>query len=177
MDSLQLRQLLSMPARGRPDHEAGLADEAAVQSALHLWVVLARAHATVVAREQRDLYRYKLTRAEFGVLDALFFKGPLVLGEIQRKILVSSGGMTYLIDRLEKRGLVQRSPSRDDRRAIYAALTTQGQAFFREVFAEHVRGLAKSVSALTLDEQSDLTELLKKMGIGAARMTEGDARG
>jgi len=177
MASLQpLQELLSLPEKVTPGAEAAGRDDVAVPSALHLWVVLARAHASVAAREQRDLDRHKLTRAEFGVLDALFFKGPLLLGDIQRKMLVSSGGTTYLIDRLEKRGFVQRSPSPDDRRAVFASLTGAGERFFREIFADHVRGLAKSVSALTLDEQAEAARLLKKMGTGAVRLTESEAQ-
>jgi len=179
MENLEsFRELLSLHAlEGRPLPDGASADEAAVQAALHLWIVLSRAHASVVVREQRDLAPYKLTRAEYGALDALFFKGPLLLGDIQRKLLVSSGGMTYLIDRLEKRGFVRRSPSPDDRRAVYAALTAEGQRFFREIFADHVRGLAKSLSALTLEEQAEVARLLKKMGTGAARLTQSETEG
>lgn len=165
-----LRRLLSLP-------NGGCQEEAAVRSAMHFWVVLSRAHASVVAREQRDLRRYDLTRAEFGVLDALFFKGPLLIGDIQRKMLVSSSRTTYLIDRLEGRGFVRRSPSLDDRRAVYAALTAKGECFFGEIFADHVRGLAKSLSGLTLEEQNHAAGLLKKMGTGAVRLTQSNADG
>ena len=171
--SLAVRKLLSSPTSGNDPRSGGTPqDEAAVQAAMKLWIVLARAHASVVAREQRDLIRYRLTRAEFGLLDALYFKGPLLLGDVQRALLVSSGGITYLIDRLEKRGFVQRRPSLDDRRAIYAALTAEGESFFREIFAEHVRGLAVTVSGLTLEEQAEATRLLKKLGTSAVRLTE-----
>jgi MarR family 2-MHQ and catechol resistance regulon transcriptional repressor len=172
-----LRSLLATPGGASPLSDSEPQDDAAVQSALHLWVVLARAHASVASREQRDLLRYKLTRAEFGVLDALFFKGPLLIGDIQRKMLVSSSGTTYLIDRLENRGLVRRSPSQDDRRAIYATLTDAGERFFREIFADHVRGLAKSVSGLDVDEQTEVTRLLKKLGTGAVRLTDAETPG
>ena len=165
------RELMSRREDEGPVTETDVPDQVAVQSALHLWIVLARAHASIVAREQRDLVPYKLTRAEFGVMDALFFKGPLVLGDIQRKMLVSSGGTTYLIDRLEQRGFVRRTPSPDDRRATYAALTEEGERFFREIFVAHVKGLAKSLSALSVEEQAEAARLLKKLGTGAARLT------
>lgn len=160
-------RLLSLP-------EGGPQGEAAVRSAMHLWIVLSRAQASVVAREERDLVRHKLTRAEFGVMDALFFKGPLLIGEVQRKMLVSSSRTTYLIDRLEKRGFVQRRPSPDDRRAVYASLTPEGKRFFQKIFAPHVLGLAKSLSGLTMEEQAEAGRLLKKLGLGAARLTESE---
>lgn len=142
------------------------------RSALKLWVVLARAQATIAARDQRSLDHHKLSRGEFGVLDALFFKGPLLLGDLQRKILVSSGGITYLVDRLEKRGLVERHPSPDDRRAVYAAMTAAGEAFFREIFPRHAAGLAESLSPLDPEEQTELRRLLKKLGTGAAALPD-----
>src|SRR3970040_566431 len=69
-------------------------------AALHLWVVLARSAAAVGRHSERDIVRHGLTPGEFMVLEALFHKGPLLLGEVQRKILASSGGVTYMVDRV-----------------------------------------------------------------------------
>src|SRR3989337_614738 len=80
----------------------GAASESAL--ALKLWVVLARAHGAIEQRLQADVARYDLTLTEFGILEVLYHKGPLLLGEVQRRILVSSGGVTYLVDRLEGEG-------------------------------------------------------------------------
>ena len=150
--------------------------EEAAWASLKLWVVLARAQAAIASRDQLRLTRHGLTRGEFGVLDALFFKGPLLLGEVQRKILSSSGGITYLVDRLERRGYVERRPSPDDRRAVYAALTPEGEAYFREIFPAHAHDLAVSMSALSREEQVLLTGLLKKMGRRAAELLEKDLK-
>jgi MarR family transcriptional regulator, 2-MHQ and catechol-resistance regulon repressor len=92
-------------------------------TALKLWVVLARANAAIEAHAKADIERHDLTAAEFGVLEALYHKGPLLLGDVQRRTLISSGGTTFLIDRLEKKGLVERRLCESDRRARYAALT------------------------------------------------------
>src|SRR5687768_2233491 len=104
---------------------------------LKLWVVLARAYAAVSERAARDVARHELTLAEFAVMEALYHKGPLLLGEVQKKILVSSGGVTYLVDRLEQRGLVERQPCLSDRRARYAALTAEGKSLMVRIFPEH----------------------------------------
>lgn len=95
-------------------------------TALKLWVVLARAHRAIEEHARIQVARHDLTLPEFGVLEALLHKGPLLLGELQRKILVSSGGITYVVDRLEGKGLVERQPCPDDRRARYVALTASG---------------------------------------------------
>src|SRR3954468_9259159 len=92
-------------------------------SSLKLWVVLARAYAAVARHAEADIARHGLTLTEFGILEALYHVGPLLLGELQQKILGSSGGVTYLVDRLAEKGLVERQECPEDRRARYAALT------------------------------------------------------
>ncbi|MHB8766770.1 MAG: MarR family winged helix-turn-helix transcriptional regulator, partial [Deferrisomatales bacterium] len=104
-----------------------------------------------------------------------YFKGPLLLGELQRKVLVSSGGTTYLVDRLEQRGYLDRRRSPDDRRAVYAVLTAAGEAFFREIFPQHAQGLVESVSGLSRDEQVEVTRLLRRLGRSAAEQLRPEA--
>src|ERR1019366_8243314 len=79
---------------------AGVAADLPTATALKLWVVLARSHDALVEVLKADIERHDLTLAEFAVMEALYHKGPQLLGEIQKKILVSSGGMTFLVDRL-----------------------------------------------------------------------------
>ena len=137
-------------------------------AALKLWVVLARAYAAVSERAARDVARHGLTLAEFAVMEALYHKGQLLLGEVQKKILVSSGGVTYLVDRLEQRGLVERRLCAEDRRARYAALTPDGEAFMQRIFPEHAECITEVASALTVEQQQQVTELLRDLGRHAA---------
>src|SRR5687768_7083352 len=96
---------------------------AALERALKLYVVLARATNAVNRRVRQEIDGHELTETEFGILEALYHKGPLLLGDVQRKILLSSGGVTYTVDRLADKGLVERRECQSDRRARYAALT------------------------------------------------------
>ena len=136
--------------------------------ALKLWVVFSRAHAAVEARAQADVARHGLTVAEFGILEALYHKGPLLLNELKDKILVSAGGITYLVDRLEKRGLVERRRCDRDRRAYYAALTEDGEAFVAEIFPAHARCIEQALAGLDADEQIAAADLLRKLGTHTA---------
>jgi MarR family 2-MHQ and catechol resistance regulon transcriptional repressor len=137
-------------------------------TALKLWVVLARAYAAVSERAGRDVARHDLTLAEFAVIEALYHKGPLLLGEVQKKILVSSGGVTYLVDRLEQRGLVERRLCAEDRRARYAALTPAGEDFMKRIFPEHAECIAEVAGVLTPEEQVQVTRMLRDLGRHAA---------
>lgn len=136
---------------------------------LRLWVIFARAHAAVAARAQADVARHGLTIAEFGVMEALHHKGPLLLSELKAKILVSNAGVTYLVDRLEERGLVERRRCDRDRRAYYAHLTPEGTEFLARIFPEHAAAIEEAFSALDAAERAAVTALLRKVGHHAAR--------
>ena len=136
--------------------------------ALKLWVVLARSFRAVEAHAEADITRHELTLAEFGVLEALHHKGPLLLGDLQRRILVSSGGVTWLVNKLVKRGLVERRPCEGDRRASYAALTSRGEAFIERIFPEHAEAIRGAMEGLGPTEQRIAISLLRRLGLGAA---------
>ncbi|MEO8334563.1 MAG: MarR family transcriptional regulator [bacterium] len=140
----------------------------AIDTALRLWVVLARAYAAVSKEAEVDIARHGLTGMEFGILEVLHHKGPLLHGEIQRKVLVTSGGITYLIDKLEAKGLVERQECPEDRRARYAALTPAGATLIRKIFPAHVKVMSKVLSGLDQKEQRAATKLLRKLGLAAA---------
>jgi MarR family 2-MHQ and catechol resistance regulon transcriptional repressor len=133
-----------------------------------LWVALARAYAAVEGHAAADAARHGLTLAEFGILEALYHKGPLQLCEVQRKILVSSGGITYLVDRLEARKLVRRRAAPFDRRARLVELTGRGVKLIRHAFAEHSGMLDEVLSGLDEGERREATALLRKLGRYAA---------
>ncbi len=137
-------------------------------TALKLWVVLSRAHSALTAHAEADVARHGLSLAEFGALEALFNKGSLLVGELQRKVLKSSGGMTYVLDRLEDKGYVQRRPCETDRRAVYAELTDEGQALMERIFPGHAGSIEAAEEGLTPAEQEEAIALLKKLGHAAA---------
>jgi len=137
---------------------------------LKLWVVLSRAHAALADHAQADVARHGLTLAEFGVLEVLFHRGPLLLGEVQRKVLVSSGGITYLVDRLVRQGLVERRPCPEDRRARYAALTAAGHTLIERIFPDHARAIQRATAGLGTKEKRAAAALLRTLGRSAAEL-------
>lgn len=135
---------------------------------LKLWVVLARAHAAIERRVSRDIAEHGLSIAEFGILELLYHRGPQLLGDIQRRILVSSGGITFLVDRLEEKGLVAREACPDDRRARFAVLTPAGRTLMKRIFPRHAAAVSRALSGLTRDERQAATRLLRALGLAAA---------
>lgn len=152
----------------RPSPGAPLDVDADTARALRLWTILARAYAAVAERVAADLATRELTTSEFGALEALYHKGPLLLGELQRKVLVSSGGMTFVVDRLAAKGLVERRECTEDRRARYAALTPAGEALMRRIFPDHAAAIVDAVGGLSADDQVAAAALLRTLGRNAA---------
>jgi MarR family 2-MHQ and catechol resistance regulon transcriptional repressor len=134
--------------------------------ALDTWVKLARAFSVFDHKTIEHIRTVGLTQAQFGVLETLGHKGPLTLGELCRKQLVSGGNMTVVVDNLERGGLVGRIRSREDRRSIVVQLTAKGRHLFDRIFPQHAEHVAMLASVLTEHEQVELGSLLKKLGVG-----------
>ncbi len=136
-------------------------------TALKLYVVLSRAAEALHAHTKADVESHGLSHTEFAILEALYHKGPMLLGEVQKKILVSSGGITFLIDKLEKRGLVRRRLCESDRRARYAELTPAGNELIAGIFPGHAEVIRRATAGLGLADQRKLISLLKALGTEA----------
>ncbi len=136
-------------------------------NSLELFTVLSRAYIWVYAHAARDHRRYGLNPTEFGILELLYHKGPMPLQQIGEKILISSGNITYSVDKLEKKQLLTRRPAKNDRRVIFAELTEQGHALLAEIFPLHAEVLRAATNGLTSEEKAQAIELLKKLGLAA----------
>ncbi len=141
-----------------------------ISQALDLWIVLARAFEAVRSQADADIRQHGLTPGEFGVLEALYHKGPMSLTELQRKILVTSGGMTYLIDQLEKKGHVTRKSAPTDRRACLASLSSKGGKLIARIFPPHAKKLEQILAGLSRAEQKTVRTLLRQLGQHAAQL-------
>lgn len=144
-------------------------------AALRMWVVLARAHSAIEAHAAADVAKHGMTLAEFAILEALYHSGPMLLGEVQRKVLVSSGGITFLVDRLVAKGLVERRNCDADRRARYAALTPDGEALLDDIFPVHAAAITRAMGGLSLSELTQTANLIKALGLYAADMPVADS--
>ncbi len=136
------------------------------ERALRVWIALARCYFTFARSVTSRITEYGLTAPQFGILEALLHLGPLSLGELADKLLVTGGNVTYVMDRLEEQGLVYRDRSGEDRRVVQAKLTPEGRRVISDVFPQHASFVSELVSELESEEQETLRELLKKLGKG-----------
>ncbi|MDD4933839.1 MAG: MarR family transcriptional regulator [Methylacidiphilaceae bacterium] len=135
--------------------------------ALNCYIKLTRASETLAAALRAPLAREGLTTGQLGVLEALLHLGPMNERELGRKLLRSGGNITVVVDNLERRGLVGRERSREDRRCVTVALTPEGLRFIRGVFPGHAARITAVLSALSPEEQRELGRLCRKLGRGA----------
>lgn len=135
-------------------------------TALDTLIKLTRAADTVHARlYPRLLQQERLTVSQLGVLEALLHLGPLSQGDLCDKLLRSGSNLTTVIDNLEQRALVRRERDGADRRVQVVFLTDEGDATIRRVFPEHVHRVTSVFGVLTRDEQRQLAELCRKLGL------------
>jgi MarR family 2-MHQ and catechol resistance regulon transcriptional repressor len=136
--------------------------------ALDTWVKLARASSSFNKKSLENIRSFGLTQPQFGVIEALGHLGPMKIGVLCNKMLVSGGNMTLVLDNLEKIGLIERVHSKEDRRAILIQLTEKGNSLFTKVFSNHAKCISSLMAVLTEKEQKELGALLKKLGKGIA---------
>lgn len=139
--------------------------EKSTYRALNTYTKLMRAAESVTSRVHRVLAMPKLTISQFGVLEALYHKGPLCQRDIGSKILKSSGNITMVIDNLEKQNLVSRAKDENDRRYFTINLTESGTVLIAKVFAEVEAAIVTEMASLAEDEQELLGQLCKKLGM------------
>lgn len=133
---------------------------------LAVFVKLLRATEAVSAEVHGWLFEEKLTISQFGVLEALYHRGPMCQKELAGKILKSTGNITMVLDNLEKRELVSRQRNSCDRRFITVKLTMAGKELIERVFPAHARLIQQRMSVLSRREMVELGVLLKKLGRG-----------
>ncbi|MBK3495357.1 MarR family transcriptional regulator [Viridibacillus sp. YIM B01967] len=136
-----------------------------IKQSLKLFIVLSRANKAINECTNHFFQENGLNPTEFAVLELLFHKGRQPLQKIGNKILLASGSITYVIDKLEKRGFLKRISCPSDRRITYAEITPEGEAFMEKLFPQHEEQLYELTSALSPEEKDQAIGLLKKMGL------------
>ena len=142
-------------------------------SGVHVFLVLWKAGRAVQAYAEKSISGLGMGGSDFAVLEALLHKGPLPVNEIGKKVLLTSGSITVAVDRLEKKGLVERRAHGTDRRARIVHLTKEGRTMITRAYADHAADMERLASAsLTREERKTLIGLLKKIGYEAAGTLE-----
>jgi len=112
---------------------------------------------------------FGLDRGEFDVIATLRRSGPpyrLTPTEMYTLLMISSGGLTHRLDRLEKAGLIRREKSPNDGRSMLVALTDAGKALAEKAFRTDMESEIRFLAPLSRAERGMLAGLLRKLITG-----------
>lgn len=135
-----------------------------------------RAADEFLLHSRRVMNQHKLQGPEFDVLLALRRQPPpfrVTPTELCRALLISSGGLTKVLNRLEQAALIERPANPDDGRSKLVQLTQQGKAVAEVTIEEVAQVHRQRVAGLSADEEATLDALLQKLLDGVDRGTAG----
>jgi DNA-binding MarR family transcriptional regulator len=117
---------------------------------------------------QRIAARWNLTLPQFDVLAELWRaeSGGFTFVELSRLLLVTSGNLTGIVDRLEEQRLVERRPDAKDRRVIRVALTGKGRRVTGRMLPAHAADMKDILSFMPRAALSELSKLLGRLRDG-----------
>jgi len=132
---------------------------------LRLWLRLLTCTHLVETHVRKALAKeFKTTLPRFDLM-AQLERAPqgLQMGELSRRMLVTGGNVTGIVDHLERCGVLVRTEDPADRRAYRVKLTKEGRRLFAQMAAEHETWIVKLFSGIPKREQRALTESLSRL--------------
>lgn len=128
-----------------------------------LWARLARIYGSNMRLAEERLRDWDINVAQFDVLAHVGAHEGITQRELAQRLLVTQGNITQLLDKLERRGIIQRCP---DGRVNRLTLTEAGRCLHESVVPNQERFQAEQFAALTAEEQRQLLALLRKLQHG-----------
>jgi DNA-binding MarR family transcriptional regulator len=89
--------------------------------------------------------------------------GQMKMADISNQVVITTGGITKLIDRLIEQGYIKRQPCAEDRRIVWACITDKGTKAFKQALASHNASLKKHMSGLTESEIQIVSKIMNKL--------------
>ncbi|PTW56603.1 MarR family transcriptional regulator [Breoghania corrubedonensis] len=143
---------------------------------LRLWLRLLTCANLIEAEIRKRLReRFATTLPRFDLM-AQLERAPdgIMLGELSRRMMVSNGNVTGLVERLVQEGLLERQVSETDRRAVRVRLTPHGKTVFAEMAKAHGDWLGELIGAMDESAQEDLWARLGVLKASVHKASEHD---
>lgn len=131
---------------------------------LKSFIVLMKASKSVQELITSDIASYGMRTSDFVIMETLYHKGRQTIRQIAEAVLIKTGSITYVIDKLEDKGWLTRSDCKEDRRVVYIELTDEGKQVMDSIFPQHQLVIEDVFSELTEQEHDVLIDLLKRVG-------------
>lgn len=134
------------------DQDLTPSQKAANEPTLALLRDLVRTYQAFYSYDEAHIRTLGLTMPQFDVLATLGNTPGMMMSQIAEQTLVTKGTLTGIVDRLEAKGLVERTVPPDNRRCFIVKLTQAGQDLFEDVFPTHINYLKLRLGALNLED-------------------------
>ena len=138
------------------------AKRAPVHPDVSLWVRLLEAH-NLMLGDIRKRLADSATMPRFDLLANLEREDGQTLAALSRRMLVTAGNLTGLVDRAERDGVVERRPDPNDRRLSRVFLTARGRDLVQTLIPVHATHVSELLSSLDAGERRELRRLLGKL--------------
>ena len=129
---------------------------------LKIFIGMSRAINKINRATNKVYGKYGLTSGQFAVLEALYHKGDLSVGEVQEKILTTSGTIPVIIRNLEKEGLVEKTKDDEDKRRFILHITKKGRDLMDLVYPENEAIIVSMINTWNKEEQEQILKYMKK---------------
>jgi DNA-binding MarR family transcriptional regulator len=140
-------------------------------TAMEVFGRIGRLARAVGDRMEKAYARFGISRGEFDVLATLRRSGePYTLSprQLSATLMLTTGGMTGRLDKLERAGLLRRSPDPHDRRGLQVTLTEEGLTLVDQAVTAGLAVQTEALSALNDEQAGQLADLLRDLLAGAA---------
>ena len=141
-------------------------------SRIKAFTVFIKSSQSVQKLIKQDFLKKDINLNEYAVMELLYHKGDQPIQAIGRRILLGTGSITYVIDKLEDKGFLYRRPCPKDRRKMFTCITESGKGYMDTRVVEQ-EGLINSIfDEWNDDEVEDAINLLKRIDTRAESLLE-----
>lgn len=139
-------------------------------SRIKAFTVFIKSSQSVQKLIKQDFLKKDINLNEYAIMELLYHRGDQPIQSIGKRILMGGGSITYVIDKLEKKGFLSRKPSTKDRRKIYACITEKGKHYMDQRVTEHEALIHTIFEEWNDDEVEEAIDLLKRIGMHAEKL-------
>ena len=132
--------------------------------AIHTWLIMLRASHAIARYLLPPVVQAGLGDTDFRVLDVLLHKGPTPVNAIGPKVNLNPGSVSVAVDRLYKKGLVNRVENESDRRVRTVSLTEKGRELVMPLIRQQAALVKRAFQDVSSEEQQKVEEVLKRIG-------------
>ena len=134
---------------------------------LNSYIKLVRTFESISSCLYMKLAKEGLTESQFYLLDVLYHCGPMNQKDLGKKIFRSEGNITMVVNNLEKRKLIKKKQSEDDKRVYIIKLKNEGRELYEKVFPKFLKAMMREFEGIKEKEHKEFQKICKRIGIKA----------